>query len=223
LKGNALVVDNEDTIRLMVMKALTDNGYDCSEADGFLSAQRIICKDDFDVLLVDKNMPAENNGEEGGMELIRWVSQNRPDLAVIMMTGHATIDSAVEALKLGAVDYLLKPFSLKLMLQKVERVCEYRRFVSPEAVMGSYLDLNREITQLAGHGSTDMSVCLNGMQERLAHIFQVFHSVERILLEHRQRLAEIAAYVEQALEELPPDHPMIHMLQQIAEKASQRL
>jgi DNA-binding NtrC family response regulator len=223
MKGKALVVDNEDTIRLMVMKALMDSGYECDEADGFLSAQRMLCRDEFDVLLIDKNMPVEHKGEEGGMDLIRWISQNKPDLAVIMMTGHATIDSAVESLKLGAVDYLLKPFSLKMMLQKVDRVFECRKFINPRAVMGAYLDLSREITQLTSNGSTDVTGCLTRVQERLTVIFQVFHSVERVLLEHRQRLAEIAACVEQAKDELPLDNPFNNVLQQIADKASQRL
>jgi FixJ family two-component response regulator len=139
------------------------------------------------------------------------------------MTGHATIDSAIEALKLGAIDYLLKPFSMKSMLLKVARVCEYRKFINPKAVMSAYLELSKEITKLACAQSMDLSDCLAHVQERLMEIFQVFHSVERALLEHRQRLAEIAAYVEQIRDELPQDNPIDDLLQQIAEKASQRL
>jgi DNA-binding NtrC family response regulator len=223
MRGKALVVDNDSSIRRMVIKALEAIDFHCNEADGFSPAKQLICSDDYDILLVDKNMPGENGYEEGGMGLIRWVNQNKPNLAVIMMTGYATIDSALEALKLGAFDYLTKPFGLKDMLHKVERVCEYKKFINPQAYMSAYLDLTQDIMKFADGGSADITQCLTRVQERLKGLFQLFHSVERTLLEHRYRLAEIAVFVEQAKEELSADHPAFKLLDQIAEKASERL
>jgi len=110
MEGKVLVVDNDEEIRRLVVKALGNSGYDCSEADGFSSAKQLLCTNEFEVILTDKNMPMEDKSQEGGMELIRWASKSKLDVAIIMMTGHATIDSAIEALKLGAIDYLLKPF-----------------------------------------------------------------------------------------------------------------
>jgi hypothetical protein len=124
---------------------------------------------------------------------------------------------------LRAAAYLLKPLDLKLLVQKVERVCEYRKCINPEAVMGAFLNLNREIIEAASGGAADLTVWLAQVQDRLNHLFQVFRAVEHALLEHRQRLAEIAAYVEQAREDIPADHPLNEMLLRIAEKAAQRL
>ncbi len=116
---------------------------------------------EYDVLLTDKNMPAMQKGNEGGMELISWVRSNKPELAVILMTGYPTIDSAVEALKLGAFDYLLKPLDLKLLIQKVDRACEYRKFVNPEAVLRAYLNLNSAVLDAAGAQTAEVEIRFN--------------------------------------------------------------
>jgi CheY-like chemotaxis protein len=223
MKGNLLVVDNEAANRQLISKVLANNGYHVEEADGFQSAINKLTANDYDLLLTDKNMPLGDIEMEGGLELIRWVRQNKPDLAVLLLTGYPTVDSAIDALKLGAFDYLLKPLDLKLLLQKVDRVCEYRRTINPEAIISAYQNLNREIMQCALESASDKTGWLTQVQERLNHVFNGFRTVERTLLEHRQRLAEIEVLVEQVLEDLPEDDPMYETLTRVSQKASQRI
>ncbi len=222
MAGRVLIVDDEKAIGHLVAKSLTKKGFKCDEADGFRAAREKLLADQYDVLLTDKNMPCEGAGNEGGLELIRWAHQHQPDLAIVVMTGYPTLDSAVEALKLGAFDYLIKPLDLNVVQKKVERLCEYRKFVNPAAILNLYLDLSRQIIE-AGGETPDLEIQLKKMQDLLDHLFFMLRTTERALLEHRQRLAEIAAYAEQSCDELPPDNPARRLLQHVAEEASHRL
>lgn len=222
MKGKVLVVENDESNRLMIVKALEMDGFDSDEADGYESARDKLKTNEYDVLLTDKNMPVEGIGPEGGLELIRWVRLNKPHIPIILITGYPSVDSAIDALKFGAFDYLIKPIDMKLLLKKLEQVCEYRKSVNPETVMYAYLGLSRKLLE-AVHGSTNSSIWLSQVQDRLNHVFQVFRNVERILLEHRQLLAEIQVCADDAMEELPKENPLHTTLTQISKKAAQRL
>lgn len=103
-----LVVDDEKNLRLVVQKELTRQGHEVECAEDGEAAWAILEQQDFDVLLCDINMPRLD-----GMELLRRTrerSQNPPE--VIMLTGQATVESAIEAMKLGAYDYLTKPYRI---------------------------------------------------------------------------------------------------------------
>ena len=223
MAGRVLIVDDEKEIGHILAKSLTKNGFKCDEADGFNTAREKLLACQYDVLLTDKNMPLEGAGNEGGLELIRWAHQNQPDLAILVMTGFPTLDSAVEALKLGAFDYLIKPLDLGMVQKKVARLCEYRKFVNPAAILNLYLDLSRQIIEAGGVETPDLEIQLKKMQELLDHLFFMLRTTERTLLEHRQLLAGIAAYAEQSCDELPQDNPARHFLQHVADEASHRI
>jgi two-component system response regulator AtoC len=103
-----LVVDDEKNLRLVVQKEMTRQGHDVECAEDGEAAWALLEEQDFDVLLCDINMPRLD-----GMGLLRRTrerSQNPPE--VIMLTGQATVESAIEAMKLGAYDYLTKPYRI---------------------------------------------------------------------------------------------------------------
>lgn len=103
-----LVVDDEKNLRLVVQKEMSRQGHDVETADDGESAWELLEAQDFDVVLCDINMPRLD-----GMGLLRRTrerSQNPPE--VIMLTGQATVESAIEAMKLGAYDYLTKPYRI---------------------------------------------------------------------------------------------------------------
>jgi DNA-binding NtrC family response regulator len=223
MNGRVLVVDDEQSISLLIAKSLTSRGYTCDQANGVESAQKKLQDCRYDVLLTDKNMPFEGKGTEGGLELIRWARLQQPDLSILVMTGFPTIDSAIEALKLGAFDYLLKPLDLRVVLQKVDRLCEYRKFVDPAAVLNLYLDLNRHILEAGNTQAADLEARLQQIHDLLDHLFFMFRSTESALLDHRQRLAGIAAYAEQSCDDLALDQPARNVLRHIAEEAAHRI
>lgn len=103
-----LVVDDEKNLRLVVQKEMARQGHDVECASDGEAAWEMLEEQDFDVLLCDINMPRLD-----GMGLLRRTrerSQNPPE--VIMLTGQATVESAIEAMKLGAYDYLTKPYRI---------------------------------------------------------------------------------------------------------------
>ena len=103
-----LVVDDEKNLRLVVQKEMTRQGHDVECAENGEAAWKMLEEQDFDVLLCDINMPRLD-----GMALLRRTRercQNPPEM--IMLTGQATVESAIEAMKLGAYDYLTKPYRI---------------------------------------------------------------------------------------------------------------
>ena len=103
-----LVVDDEKNLRLVVQKEMARQGHDVECAEDGETAWTMLEEQDFDVVLCDINMPRLD-----GMGLLRRTrerSQNPPE--VIMLTGQATVESAIEAMKLGAYDYLTKPYRI---------------------------------------------------------------------------------------------------------------
>ena len=103
-----LVVDDEKNLRMVIQKEMTRQGHDVECADDGEMAWSLMEEQDFDVLLCDINMPRLD-----GLGLLRRTrerSQNPPE--VIMLTGQATVESAIEAMKLGAYDYLTKPYRI---------------------------------------------------------------------------------------------------------------
>ncbi len=223
MTGRVLIVDDEESISRLLARSLQLKGFICDQANRVDEAQEKLLAEKYDILLTDKNMPSEGNRNEGGMDLIRWVREHRPDLAILVMTGFPTVDSAVEALKLGAFDYLIKPLNLAHAVKKVQRLYEYRRFVNPAEVLDMYLSLNRRILEASGGSNQDFENWFKQVQDVLDNMFLMFRATERALLEHRQCLAEIAAYAEQRRDELIANDPARLFLDHIAEAAAHRL
>lgn len=101
-----LIVDDEKNIRLTLATCLEQTGYQADPAEDGEEALAKVASDEYDLVFLDMKMPGIN-----GIETLRLIKQNAPLLHVVMMTAYGTIESAVEAMKLGAVDYLRKPFS----------------------------------------------------------------------------------------------------------------
>src|SRR5215469_4616676 len=140
-----LIVDDEEALMTALCNTLKVEGY---AATGFISARAALAhlrEQQFDLLLTDLMMP-----EMDGIALLQAAQAIDPDLVGIVMTGHGTIDTAVEALRGGALDYVLKPFRLTNLLPVLTRALETRRLRTEniqlrEAV--SIYELSRAITQ----------------------------------------------------------------------------
>ena len=117
-----LVVDDEGAIRYSVSKTLQRIGYEVDEAPSGEEALEIMSKRDYDVILTDIRMPGLT-----GVELLKRIKDMSPDAIVILMTGYASLGTAVESLRLGAHDYLIKPSSSQDIRQSVARGIERSR------------------------------------------------------------------------------------------------
>jgi len=121
-KASIIVVDDENTIRLLLKNELTKAGYRVQLAKNAEEAVEILKKERFDVALIDKNLPTED-----GIALLRRCKSLDPNMELILMTGYATLESALEAIKLGIFDYITKPFDhLPTVIHRVTRAAERR-------------------------------------------------------------------------------------------------
>ncbi|MBW1692418.1 MAG: response regulator [Deltaproteobacteria bacterium] len=127
-KMRALVVDDEQVVLDSVGKILADENY---EVDVTLSGREGIdraVKENYDILLTDIRMP-----DIGGMRVLRDVKRAKPSLPVVMITGYASIESSVQAMKMGAADYLEKPFTPDQLLKAVSSALDIAATQEPEA------------------------------------------------------------------------------------------
>ncbi len=123
--GSILLVDDEAKILAALAGALRGEGHDVIDTGSAREAQRLLGQRFFDVLVVDNLMP-----ELTGTDLIRELIASTPAgerPQILMMTAHATVESAIEAMKLGALDYLQKPFEIDELLVVVNRALEHHR------------------------------------------------------------------------------------------------
>jgi DNA-binding NtrC family response regulator len=115
-----LVVDDEKNLRLVVQKELARQGHDVEVAMNGEEAWEMLENRDFDVMLSDINMPKLD-----GMALLRRMRENMPEPPeIIMLTGQATVETAIEAMKLGAYDYLTKPYRINELTMLVTQAAE---------------------------------------------------------------------------------------------------
>ncbi len=123
--GSVLLVDDEMKIRQALARALTDEGHDVIDTGSPREALRLLNERPFDLLVVDNLMP-----EMSGLDLIRQVASSMAEAErpqILMMTAHATVESAIEAMKLGALDYLQKPFEIDEFLVVARKAIEHER------------------------------------------------------------------------------------------------
>ncbi len=143
--GKILVVEDNEVLRRSVVQALSDKNHLIAEvADGEQAVERLQ-EESFDVVLTDMRMPRKS-----GLEVLRFAKNVNDLTVVIVMTAFGTIESAVEAMKHGAYDYIQKPFELEELEVKVEKALEYRRDKGVLQLYRSQNDVALEYNNLVG-------------------------------------------------------------------------
>ena len=125
-QGRILVVDDEKDILDLYNKTLTEEGYTVAIAENSNEALKIISDRFFDIIIADIRMPGMD-----GIVLLETVKQLRPETDVIIITGYPATETAIKALKYGAFDYIIKPFTVEELIMTAKR-CFERRFMSAE-------------------------------------------------------------------------------------------
>ena len=125
-----LVVDDEPLVCRSVKKVLERSGHMVSVVYCGKDALDMIEREEFDILIVDLKMPGMD-----GIEVLKCVKERQPELSVLMITGYATVETAVEAMKLGALDYIPKPFSPDELSLIVDKTLETRRLRNENSLL----------------------------------------------------------------------------------------
>jgi DNA-binding NtrC family response regulator len=144
--GKILVVEDNDVLRSSVVQALVENSHIVTEvADGEDATERLQ-EESFDVVLTDMRMP-----KKSGLEVLRFTKSINELTVVIMMTAFGTIESAVEAMKNGAYDYIQKPFELEELEVKINRALEHRRDSGVLQILRSQSNVSLEHNNIVGN------------------------------------------------------------------------
>lgn len=155
--ARVLVVDDESNIRLLLQEILSEEGYDVTTAEDAAAARAAKVRQDFDLILLDIWMP-----DTDGISLLKEWSDEGALGPVVMMSGHGTVDAAVEATRLGALDFIEKPVSLAKLLRTVEKALtqkgtggERRTLVPPMLAPVGKSDtmraLREQVARIANH------------------------------------------------------------------------
>jgi len=164
-----LVVDDEESMRELLEIALGKDGHRIKTAASGKKALELIESDSFDLVISDIKMP-----DMSGVEVLRYLKQAEPGIPVIMVTAYASAETAVEALRLGAYDYLTKPFKIDELKANVENALEKRR-LSEEVV-----HLKRELKHK--HGLDNMLGTSSKMLELFSQITAVAATTSTVLI-----------------------------------------
>jgi DNA-binding NtrC family response regulator len=149
MKPRILVVDDERHQRDILKVILEGEGYDVTTAGNARQALEQAREGAFDVVLTDLKMP-----DQSGIELLSELLKTQPGLCVVLMTAHGSIDSAVEAMRQGAFDYLTKPLERDQMLLVVKRALERSRLVRENRMLKEQLRDRFHLDNIVGaHGS----------------------------------------------------------------------
>ncbi len=116
-----LIVDDENDFRETIIKRLRARKIDIEGADSGPAALEMLDAQDFDVIVLDVKMPGMD-----GIETLREIKLKKPLVEVIMLTGHASVESGIQGMQLGAFDYVMKPVALDDLMDKLRQAYERR-------------------------------------------------------------------------------------------------
>ncbi|MGA7922670.1 MAG: response regulator, partial [Thermoplasmata archaeon] len=143
-----LVVDDDAVFREEVAELLRDDGHEVSSEPSVAKALESLERDEYEAVLTDLKMPRQT-----GLDLLREVRGRWPRTLVVMLTGYATVETALEAMKLGAFDYIRKPFRIEQVRETLRLVAQEHDFESPPE---SSRDPFREARALAAGGQFEV-------------------------------------------------------------------
>lgn len=143
-----LIVDDETNMRWVLARALEQAGYTAHGAASGAEALVLLGREPVELVLLDLKLRGED-----GLTVLRRLRARRPDLVVMMLTAHGTVPNAVEAMQLGAADFLRKPFDVEEVLVKIARALERRAMQQEIARLSVQQRLRPAFAALLGSGS----------------------------------------------------------------------
>ena len=126
-----LIVDDEERFRLTLAKLLKVRDLDVTTLGSGPEALEALKQEPYDVIVLDVRMPGMD-----GIETLAEIKKLNPNIEVIILTGHASVDAAVDIMKLGGYDYLLKPCSVEELIEKIEAAFERKQAREQRAKKG---------------------------------------------------------------------------------------
>lgn len=136
-----LIVDDEADFRHLLTSRLKRKGYTTLEASDGISAQQLVTSETIHVILLDLKMPGMD-----GLSFLQWCKEASPAIQIIVVTGHGTIETAIEAMKRGAYDYLTKPYNLNELEVLISKAVEKQQLTEENQQLREVLSTNGKTT-----------------------------------------------------------------------------
>lgn len=227
MKARILVVDDDPQIRNFLTTFLKREGYDIETAESARSAIDMLKAGEYDVVITDKNMTDNSGDTEAGMLVLKYVKEHIPSAEVIMITGFATIETAIEAMKLGAFDYIMKPVPMDELCDKIERILEYKKFINSENNLQIYRTLYNQILDQLKNSSNlpedQVQHILKIVGGRIDSVFGLQKEYETIIQLQAESLEKIHGYVEFLDGVIPEDNPYNEIVDKIRDEAAKHI
>ncbi|MBU0990058.1 MAG: sigma-54 dependent transcriptional regulator [Pseudomonadota bacterium] len=144
-KPRILVVDDEKPMRESLKDWLREDGYEVGLAAGGMDAIDMAMKNGWEVILLDLKMPGMD-----GLETLRKLKEVRPDAEILMMTAYATVDTAVQAMKEGAFDYLVKPFDPEEVQIQIQKIVSHKELLLENILLRKKLEEKYQYDEIIG-------------------------------------------------------------------------
>ena len=125
MKEKVLLVDDEKEFIETLAERMENRGMDVSATTSAIEALKMAEKESYDAIILDLKMP-----EMDGIEVLAALKEKNPELQVILLTGHATVQKGIEAMKLGAMDFLEKPFDIKVLSEKIKKAQSQKMIIA---------------------------------------------------------------------------------------------
>ncbi len=160
MNGKVLVVDDEQSMCELIDTDLRLRGMESSWCTSANDALRTVQEQEFDVVLTDVRMPGTD-----GLQLCRQITDNRPDIPVVVMTAFGSLETAVAAIRAGAYDFVTKPIEMDLLALTIERACKHSQLQNQVKVLSEAVQRTGRFGEMLGD-----SQVMHGLYDQLARI-----------------------------------------------------
>ncbi|RLC03975.1 MAG: hypothetical protein DRH90_09830 [Deltaproteobacteria bacterium] len=222
-----LVVDDNKNILEFLEEFIIKLDHRVDLAQSYNSALSLIEKKEYNLVLLDKNFPDNAGNPEGGMTLLQDIKERFPSTEVIILTGYANINTAVEAIKLGAFDYISKPFEIDDLSEKIERLAEYKSFLSSHETLQSFKTLHNNVLSLLQNThdlpEEQTNILLKKLGSRIDHVFGTQKEYEKIIKEQSEALEKIEYHAEFLKNTISEDSPYYTLIEKILAETKMRI
>ena len=227
--GRVLIVDDEETIRVTVSAAMRRAGFETQTAADAVQAMELLERHSFDLAFLDLRLP----GAMDGVALLSEIRSRSPETEVIMISAHATLESAIAALRLGAFDYLLKPFTMFQLVEIAERAMakrrEAKRVASGETTEGTEMPRIRvdRLQRMVFHDGKpvtlsatefDILVFLMDHSDRVVSASELMRAVQGYDIDERDARTIVRVHIQRIRQKLGDDPDNPHYIQNVRGK-----
>jgi DNA-binding NtrC family response regulator len=146
--AHVLVVDDDAEVRTLLDRILTKSGYTAVAADSGAEARRLLGREAFDVVLVDMVLP-----DASGLDILRWAREADVDTEFVVLTGNADVETAVEAMRLGAYHYIAKPWRNAELIEVIGKAAEKKALRRENSALREVMTRREGLTQVVGESA----------------------------------------------------------------------